>query len=353
MQTALRWGILGTGKIGKRFAEGVARSRNGTLIAVGSRSRAVAEQFGEAYSVPHRYEGYDGVLQDGDVDAVYIATPHPLHAAWAIRAAAAGKHILCEKPLTMNVAEAEAVIAAAHQHDVFLMEAFMYRCHPQTAKLVELIRSGAIGEVRVIQATFSYNIGPNPTNYILDHALGGGGILDVGCYPVSMSRLVAGAALGQPFAEPIAVAGAGVIGARSRVDEYALATLTFEGNILAQLATGVQVEQENVVRVYGSRGSITLPNPWLPGFLGPARLLLSTLDAPAPHEIAADAEDDLYAIEADTVAAHLHAREAPAMSQADSLGNMRALDRWRHAIGLVYDGEQRLIDQAETSPVAA
>lgn len=334
----IRWGILGTGKIARSFARGLARSRTGVLHAVGSRSREAAERFAAEHGAERAYEGYAAVLDAAAVDAVYIALPHPLHAEWATRAAAAGKHILCEKPLAMNAAEAAAVVEAARRHDVFLMEAFMYRCHPQMARLAELVRAEAIGEVRMIASSFSYNIGPNPANYILTHELGGGGILDVGCYPVSAARLVAGAALGRPFAEPVAVCGTGVVGARSRVDEYAVATFAFPGNILAQLATGVQVEQEHALRVYGSRGRLELPNPWLPGVLGPARLIL-TRDGHGQEELAADSPDDLYAIEADTVAAHLDARQAPAMRWDDTLGNMRALDAWRAAIGLRYDWE--------------
>jgi predicted dehydrogenase len=128
-----------------------------------------------------------------------------MHAEWAIKTAEAGKHILCEKPLTLNYPQAMAVIEAAQRNDVFLMEAFMYRCHPQTAKLVELIKDRVIGDVRFIQASFSFHAGVNPESRLLNNALGGGGILDVGCYCTSMARLIAGAALGQRFAEPIEV----------------------------------------------------------------------------------------------------------------------------------------------------
>ncbi len=241
MTKRLQWGIIGTGAIARTFARGLAVSAHGTLVAVGSRTQAAAESFGDALGAPYRYGTYDALLADPRVEAVYIATPHPMHAQWAVRAAEAGKHILCEKPLTLNHAEAMAVTEAARAHHIFLMEAFMYRCHPQTAALIELIRSGAIGDVRLIQASFGFTTTPDPTRRLFNHALGGGGILDVGCYPVSMARLIAGVATGQAFADPLEVKGTAQIGAVSRVDEYAVAVARFPGGILAELATGVQV----------------------------------------------------------------------------------------------------------------
>jgi len=196
MSEKLAWGILGTGSIAKTFARGVNQSKNCRLAAVGSRTKESAETFGEALNVPvgHRHASYESLLADPTVQAVYIATPHPFHIDWAIRAAAAKKHLLVEKPIGLNAAEAMAIIEAAIEHDVFLMEAFMYRCHPQTAKLVELIKEGVIGEVRLIQATFSFHWPKpfNPDSRLTSNAMAGGGILDVGCYPVSLSRLIAG-----------------------------------------------------------------------------------------------------------------------------------------------------------------
>src|SRR5205085_4794062 len=159
MSRTLSWGVLGTGRIAGVFARGVKQSLTGTLVAVGSRSQAAADTFGETWHIPHRYSRYEDVLADQSVQAVYLAIPHPFHAEWAIKAAEAGKHVLCEKPIALNHAEAMAVIETAQRHDVFLMEAYMYRCHPQTTKLLELIHSGMIGQVRVIQVTFSFEAG--------------------------------------------------------------------------------------------------------------------------------------------------------------------------------------------------
>ena len=339
MGSMLGWGIIGTGAIARAFAKGLAKSTTGRLVAVGSRTQAAAAKFGDEFGVPHRFGAYEELLADPAVEAVYISTPHPLHAEWAIKAAEAGKHILCEKPLTLNHADAMAVVEAAIRHDVFLMEAFMYRCNPQTAKLVELVRSRVIGDVRLIQATFSFRCGWNPESRLLQNALGGGGILDVGCYCTSMARLLAGAALGRDFSEPFDVMAAGHIGL-TNVDEYAVATLRFPGGIVAQLATGVQLAQDNVVRVYGTEGNIVVPSPWFcGGDAGRSTINVNRAGKPA-EEIVITAPVGIYTIEADTVAANIAARQAPAMRWDDTLGNMKTLDRWRRAIGMAYEAEQ-------------
>ncbi len=342
MHNKLAWGILGTGAIANVFAQGLAASTTGTLVAIASRTQTAADAFGNAFNVLHRHDSYEALLANPAVEAVYIATPHPLHAEWAIKAAKAGKHILCEKPLALNYAQATSIIEAAQHHDVFLMEAFMYRCHPQTRKLIELIKAGTIGKVRVIQATFSFTTDFNPEKRLLNNALGGGGILDVGGYCVSMAQLVAGAALGKDVAEPLTVKGAGHIGPISRVDEYATALLTFPDDIIAQLFCGVQVLGENVVRILGSEGSIFIPEPWIPGRNNTASILIVKKNTDEEERIIIECETPLYTLEADTVAHSIAARQAPApaMRWDDTLGNMRTLDRWRAAIGMVYDAER-------------
>ncbi len=346
MASLLQWGILATGNIARAFAQGLTHSTTGKLVAVGSRSEDSARRFGQVFGLPpvSCHSTYEALLADPAVQAVYICNPHPGHAEWAVRCAEAGKHILCEKPLAMNHAEAMAVVAAARRHDVFLMEAFMYRCHPQTRRIVELIRDGAIGAVRVIQATFSFRAAPDPKSRLLDPELGGGGILDVGCYPVSMSRLIAGAATGAPFADPLKFAAVGHLG-ETGVDDYTAAVATFPGDIVAQLAAGVRVTQENVVRVYGDEGHIFVPTPWAPSRDGGAsKIVLQRHGQAEPEEIVLETVDSakayLYTMEADHVAAHLGARQSPAMGWADSLGNMQTLDQWRAAIGLSYPLER-------------
>ncbi len=342
MTSTLNWGILATGAIARTFAKGVAKSKYGKLAAVASRSQEKAQAFATELGVPRAYGSYEALLADADVQAVYIATPHPLHAEWAIKAAEAKKHILCEKPIGLNHAQAMAIVEAARANDVFLMEAFMYRCHPQIKKLVELIRAKAIGDVRMIQATFSFHAGFSADGRLFSNSLGGGGILDVGCYCTSISRLIAGAAIGKDFAEPIDVKGVGHLG-QCGTDEWAAAVLRFPGDIVAQLAAGVSVNQDNSVRISGTEGSIIIPSAWIPAREGGAvKLVVHGKGQNQPEEIVIETSDYLYAMEADTVAENIERRQAPspAMSWDDTLGNMRTLDLWRQSFGFVYDAEK-------------
>ncbi len=341
---------MGTGHIAGVFAEDMAESETATVLAIGSRSQDTADRFGNQYGIERRYSDYDSFLQDPDVDIVYITTPHPMHEKWAIRAAEEKKHILCEKPLAMNFKQAKRIIDAVRTHDVFLMEAFMYRCHEQTRRIIELIQSKNIGEVRIIQAAFCFRHPYDLEHRVLNADLGGGGILDVGCYPVSMSRLIAGVATGTDFADPISFSAEGHIGDASRVDEYTVAIAKFPGDVLAQLACGVQVEQENVVRIFGTEGSLYIPQPWQPGRdRKPAFLYLTQRGKSQVEEIQVDSEKGLWAIEADLVAQHIQERQVPppAMSWEDTLGNMRTLDLWRSSIHMTYDFEDR--DNLESS----
>ena len=341
MASLLRWGIIGTGKIAHAFARGLTDSQTGRLVAVGSRAADTSLRFGREHGLDDDacHASYEALLAASDVEAVYISTPHPGHAEWSIKAAEAGKHILCEKPLAMNHAEAMAVVEAAQLHGVFLMEAFMYRCHPQTARLVELVRAGAIGNVGVIQAAFSFRTQGLPTSRLLDPSLGGGGILDVGCYPVSVARLLVGAAQGLPFVDPLDFHAVGKLG-DTGVDDHTVAVASFPGGITAQLATGIRLQHDNTLRIYGDAGHFVVPEPFTPAYAGgTSRILLHRSGSATPEEICIEtpaAPYSLYTLEADHVAAHLEARQSPAMPWADTLGNMQTLDRWRAAIGLTY-----------------
>ncbi|MEZ4584754.1 MAG: Gfo/Idh/MocA family oxidoreductase, partial [Caldilineaceae bacterium] len=322
------------------------------VVAVASQTAGKAETFAADFSIEKAYASYEEMLADPGVEAVYVGNIHPQHEEWVIKAAEAGKHILVEKPIGLNTAEAEAMIDAARRNDVFLMEAFMYRCSPQTERLAELVRSGVIGPVRMIRSVFAYKGSFDPSRRTFSPEMGGGGILDVGCYPVSMARLIAGAAAGKAFLDPVDVKACGVLGP-SGVDHYTAATLKFENDIVAEVITGVTVRMSNETTIYGDDGMISVPNAWLPSSpCRPARLPIP-LDTPfpstsftlhvyakgQPEEIVVDVDRDLFTYEADMVAAHIAQRQAPAMSWDDTLGNMRTLDRWREEIGLVYPGE--------------
>jgi predicted dehydrogenase/diketogulonate reductase-like aldo/keto reductase len=340
----LCWGILSTGRIAGTFARGLKESGSGRLVAVGSRSAESAARFAEEHGVDagRAHGSYEALLADAEVEAVYIATPHPEHVEWVVKAAEAGKHVLCEKPAGINHAEAMVMVQAARRAGVLFMEAFMYRCHPQTAKVVELVRSGAIGEVKLVQAAFGFRSDFNPESRLWKNSMGGGGILDVGCYPMSFVRLVAGAATGAAFAEPMEVTGAGHLHPETGVDVYAAATLRFAGGMVAQIASAVGVAIENTARIFGTEGWIEVPHPWIVMKRGGGDMIrLHRRGAKEPERIEVEAPN-LYAIEADAFAAAWRAglRAVPAMSPEDTLGNLAALDRWRKAIGLEYVSEK-------------
>ncbi|HEY4160010.1 MAG TPA: aldo/keto reductase [Polyangiaceae bacterium] len=332
----LAWGILSTGRIAHTFARALRRSRRGRLVAVGSRSAESAERFASEYGC-RAHPSYESLLADREVDAVYIAPPHPVHARWAVLAARAKKHILCEKPLGLNASEGMAMIDAARQNDVFLLEAFMYRFSPQTKRLLELVKSGAVGRVKAIDASFGFDGDFSPESRLLAPELGGGALLDVGCYPVSMSRLIAGAAQGLPFVEPIDVQASGELGA-TRVDEHVAAVLKFPSGILATVRTSIQLLLPNEVRVLGSEGTLIVSSPWLPAENGGTTEIVVERRS-GEREVHRVEAGNLYAYEIDAVAEQLAARQAQEMSHADTLGNLRVLDQIRRQIGVVYPSE--------------
>lgn len=331
----LRWGIIATGRIAGVFADALAGSENGRVVAVASRDRARAEAFARDHGGGRPYDSYAALLADPEVEAVYIATPHPQHAEWAIRAAEAGKHILCEKPLTLNHAEATAVVEAARRHDVCLLEAFAYRFHPQIEEFLRLIREGAVGEVQLIRGAYSFRTEAGPEQRLMNPELGGGGILDVGCYPISLARVVAGSVLGRPAVEPLELRATGHLGPTG-VDEWAVASLRFDGGILAQVRTGVRLRDDNSFTVVGTEGSITMSNMTAHG----DGLLVLRPQGGEEQRIEVPFSGSVYELEAAAVARNRERRQAPELPWAETLANMRTLDRWRAEIGLEYPSER-------------
>jgi predicted dehydrogenase/aryl-alcohol dehydrogenase-like predicted oxidoreductase len=336
----LKWGIVSTGSIARTLANAIKQSNTGELWAVASRKQSDADAFGETFSVPKCYANYQNLIEDPEIDAVYIATPHPMHAQWAIKSAEAKKHILLEKPLTLNYAEAMAVIESARKNDVFLMEAFAYRCHPQTAKLVELIQNKVIGDVRFIQAVMSIKFNISDEHRLIANDLGGGGILDMGCYTLSIARLIAGTTLGKAFIDPVELKAVGSLNQTTHTDMVSTASLRFENGVLAQLTCGVNVNQDRYVRIFGSNGVIYLPTPWGPGINRQTSQIIIQKEGATSEAITFQTTHELYSMQVDSVAQYLSARQHPSMTWDDSLGIMRGLDQWREQIGLVYDREK-------------
>lgn len=345
IQAPIRWGIIGPGAIAKDFRRGVLDSKLGKLEAIATRNPGKAslkEDFPEARIL----DGYDAILADPNVDAIYIATPHTGHAEWAIKAAEAGKHVLIEKPMALSAFEVDAIIHAHKKAGTFAGEAFMYRLHPQTQKLWELINSGVIGEVRFVTASFGFQMGRFiPEHRLFASDLAGGGILDVGGYPVSFARFVAGAASGKPFLDPIKVVGSASLNAEG-TDNLAAAVLLFENGITAQVSCAIMANLENVGRIIGSEGTIEVPAFWFANgdrAGGDGKIDIIRKDG-SRETVSVGKQRHLYSFEADAVAeAILAGRQefsAPGMSWADSLGNARVLDKWRSDAGIEYSVEK-------------
>lgn len=330
----LRFGILATGKIARRLAGVMQNSSSCELIAAASRSQENARKFAAEFQTIE-VTGYEALLERDDIDAVYIATPHPQHHEWCLRAIARGKHVLCEKPLTMTLAEAEEIADAAKKSGVLVSEAFMYRFHPQTKKLVEFVTSGAIGEVRWVQADFGFELEFNRESRLFANALGGGAILDVGCYTVSMARLIAGAASGVAFSDPTLIRATGQLNETEQTDHLAAALLEFPNGVMATVRCATSFKIGRRVQIEGTKGVIELNEPWFAGNAG-ATIRIRRGD----EETIVETTDsqDLYAPMLEEFASCWRdgKTETSAMSLADSLGNMRVLEEWYSQIGVRY-----------------
>ncbi len=243
----LRLGILSSANIAHGFCEGNAGSALVRIEAVGSRSAEAAAAFAARHGITRVHASYEALLDDPAIEAIYNPLPNSMHAEWTERALRAGKHVLCEKPLSLTLAEAQRMFATARETGRVLLEAYPYRYQPQTIRLRELLAEGAIGEVRLVQSFFGFSLGTGP-NIRLDPALGGGGLLDAGCYAVSLARLAAGR-------RPLSVAGHARLGP-SGVDIGFAGTVNYEGGAMAQVGCAMDAAPMRCATVFGSRGSI-------------------------------------------------------------------------------------------------
>jgi predicted dehydrogenase/aryl-alcohol dehydrogenase-like predicted oxidoreductase len=344
--TTISWGIIGPGTIAENFASGLAMTETGRLTAIASRDPARRAAFGDRHIIApdKRFASYEALVADPAIDAVYVATPHPFHAEQALLAIRAGKAVLVEKPAGLNEAEVTVLVEAARQEGVFFMEAYMYRCHPQFARLAELIRDRAIGDVLHIHATFGFDARKWPGSRVYNYDLAGGGIIDVGGYPVTGACLVAGLASGATFARPDKLRAVGLLG-QTGVDEVSYAVLTYPSGITAELACATSRAMPNQMRIDGSEGSITLTNPWMPGRNAPPSdtTILITRDGTTTEDHIRHPWQ-LFAHEADlasrAIAAGLKEPPFPAVSHADSIATATILDTWRAEAGYRTFAEQ-------------
>jgi predicted dehydrogenase len=245
---ALRIGMLGCANIARQFARDVAGCPDAKIVAVGSRSIDTAVAFARVFGIERSHGSYEALLADPEVDVIYLPLPNSLHAEWAIKAAGAGKHVLCEKPLAMGLAQAQAMFEAARQHGVMLLEAFPYYFQPQTGAMLELVRCGDIGRVRSVQASFGFTLSKPVGNIRLSAALGGGALLDAGCYALSLIRLVMGDAPEKVMAD--------ALWADSGVDISLLATLFYADGRRAQLSCAMDTANHRRATIIGTDGTI-------------------------------------------------------------------------------------------------
>jgi predicted dehydrogenase len=338
MNRKLRWGILGTGNIAKQFAGGLQTARRSEVVAVGSRTNSSAEQFARDYQIRLHYGSYDALIRDPAVDVIYLSLPNSLHHEWTIKSLRAGKHVLCEKPFAMDLMQSQEMFDVAQKTGKVLMEAFMYRCHPQTRAIVDAVHGGKLGKLQLIRANFCYRTTKIEGNVRWVKELGGGALMDVGCYCTSFARLVAGA-------EPEKIHAVAQMH-ESGIDEVTAITMQFPDGAIATLSCGMSVQADNTAYVCGTEGWIETAWPWKPqpgkGAYTIARAIpprqdLKSNSAPAtpPREtIKVDVDVDLYALEADHFAESVFDGKALTVSLADTLGNMRVIDEVRKQIGL-------------------
>ena len=323
----IRWGIIGTGHIAKKFAEGLLSLPEAELVAVGSRSQASADDFAAWYGIPHRHATYAGLANDPDVDTVYVATPHPLHKDNSLLCLKAGKAVLCEKPFALNAAQAEEVIKLARAKKLFLMEAMWTRFLPVHVEMRELLAEEAIGDVRMLSADFGFRAEWNPKSRLLNPELGGGALLDVGIYTLSLASAV--------FGIPTRVTGLAHVGATG-VDEQVGIVLGYGQGQLAILSAAVRTESPQEARLLGTEGSIRIHSPfWKPTALTISRAGQDDELVDLPYS------SNGYNYEAAEVMACLRAGklESDIMPLDETLAIMKTLDQLRTQWGLKYPME--------------
>jgi dihydrodiol dehydrogenase / D-xylose 1-dehydrogenase (NADP) len=328
MPDKIRWGILGTGNIAHQFARGLRAADDVELIAVGSRTQAHADQFGDEFGVPHRHASYEALAADPEVDAVYVATLHPLHKDCSILCLNAGKAVLCEKPFAINAHEAEQMIAVAREQGRFVMEALWTRFSPVMVKIRELVAQGAIGEVRIVSADFGFRTDLNPKGRLFDLALGGGALLDVGVYPISLASMI----LGTP-SQIVSTVHIGETGA----DEQNAMLFTYPQGQIAVLTSSLRTLTPWEVLIAGTEGMIRIESDWW----RPQAFRLKRNGQP-DEVFKLPFRGNGYEYEAMEVGRCLRAGEleSPIMSHAETLSIMGMMDTIRAQWGLVYPTEK-------------
>jgi D-xylose 1-dehydrogenase (NADP+, D-xylono-1,5-lactone-forming) len=305
-----KWGIISTAHINRLVLAGARESERVDVVGVASRDQARAEAYAREHGIERAYGSYEALLEDPEIEAVYISLPNSLHVEWSVRSLEAGKHVLCEKPLDRRPEEVERAFDAAEQAGRILSEAFMWRHNPQTATLKELVANGAVGTLRSIRAAFSFSLA-DAENVRLAADLDGGALMDVGCYCVSGSRFLAG--------EPERVYGEQVVGP-SGVDVLFAGTMRFAGDVISQFDCGFVQPGRDELEVVGSEGSLFLDDPWH------ARTpLIEVRREDGVEEVAIEPQDS-YRLELENLSDAIAGSAEPLLGRADAVGQARAIE---------------------------
>jgi D-xylose 1-dehydrogenase (NADP+, D-xylono-1,5-lactone-forming) len=306
---AVQWGIISTARINDQFLAGARQADNVEIAAVASRELQSAERYASEHGIARAHGGYDALLADSDVEAVYVSLPNSMHLEWTLRALRAGKHVLCEKPLGRRAADVSAAFDVAEQEGRLLMEAFMYRHNPQTRRLTELLAGGAVGRLRMVRGAFSFAATPGDVR--LSTALDGGALMDVGCYCVSGARLIAG--------EPERVSAEQVLGGDG-VDVSFAATMRFPDDVLAHFDAGLALDPRDELEVVGEQGSIFLDDPWH------CRVPVIELRRDGGVERLELEPVDSYELEAENMSAAIRGEAPLLLGRDDALGQVRTIE---------------------------
>jgi xylose dehydrogenase (NAD/NADP) len=307
----LKWGLLSTAHINRALIPPIKNSERNELVAVASREAGKAKDYAKKWEIPSAYGSYQAMLEEAELDVIYISLPNSLHAEWSIKAAQCGKHVLCEKPLAMSVEEVDAIREAAERYGVIVAEAFMYRHHPQTQQVKLLVDEGQIGDLQLIRGSFTFPIG-DQGDIRLFSKLGGGSIWDVGCYPISYARFVAGGDPDQVFGWQSCN--------EEGVDLQFVGQMRFSNGVWAQFDSSFQTPFRAQMEIVGGEGSLTLSNPFKPGW---SNIIRVTRDGET-KEVSVPGEE-LYSGEVEDMADAILYGRKPRISLEDSRGNVATI----------------------------
>ena len=311
MDKRLNWGLLSTAKINRALIKPLNASKRTRLLAVASRSISSAEAYAREWNIPRAHGSYEALLADPEIDVIYNSLPNHLHAEWTIKALRAGKHVLCEKPFALTLAEVDAMSQAAHETGKVLAEAFMYLHHAQTLKIKEIVESGVLGKLQLIKGAFTFTL-TREGNYRWMEEMGGGSIWDVGCYPISFARMIVGA-------EPVEVFGWQLTGPGGS-DESFFGQMRFKDEVHTQFDCGFKSPSRAFIEIIGTDATLNIPDPFKPGRKN--EIYLNHNNEMQTIKIKGD---ELYSGEVEDICDAILKNQPSLISLADSRGNIAVM----------------------------